>query len=87
MRRPLIALALVTGVIAAAYLGASAAAWNQITAVDGDCLADRPSQTPANFVGAWDLKTGPFVDAAPFHFKAKDVSFPSLTPGLTLRAW
>jgi len=87
VRRPLIALALVTGVVAVAYLGASAAAWDQITAVDGSCLATRTSQTPANFVGAWNQETGPMVDAAPFHFHAKDVSFPSLTPGLTLRAW
>ena len=87
VRRLLIALAIVTGAVAAAYLGVSAAAWDQITAVDGSCLATRTSQTPANFVGAWDQETGPFVDAAPFHFDANDVSFPSLTPGLTLRAW
>jgi dipeptidyl aminopeptidase/acylaminoacyl peptidase len=87
VRRPLIALAAVSGLVVVTYLGVSAAAWDQITTVDGSCLASRTSQTPANFVGAWDQETGPFVDAGPFHFDAKDVSFPSLTPGLTLRAW
>ncbi len=87
MRKLLIALVLAVGVGVVAYLGVSAAAWDQITTVDGSCLATRTTQTPANFVGAWNQETGPFVDAAAFHFDAQDVSIPSLTSGLTLRAW
>ena len=73
--------------LAVAYLGVCGVAWNSNTTVDHACLDLWGEQTPADFVGAWNKRDGPFLDAAPYRFDAQDVSIDSLTPGITLRAW
>ena len=86
MRR-LIVLVLVVVAVAGAYLGVSAFAWAETTATDSSCMTLHADQTPANFVAKWGA-SGPVVDAAPYRFTdATEVAFPSITQGLTLRAW
>jgi dipeptidyl aminopeptidase/acylaminoacyl peptidase len=85
--RRLVVLLLVILVVGGAYLGASAMAWSKVTATDTSCMTLHADQTPANFTATWGDK-GPTVDATPYRFTdAKEVSFPSLTPGLTIRGW
>jgi alpha-beta hydrolase superfamily lysophospholipase len=74
-------------VLAVAYLGGSAWAWDDSSRVSGACLSAYAAQTPETFVARWNDDPAYEVDAASYHFAAQDVSIPSLSPGITLRAW
>ena len=82
-----VGIGVVTVALAAGYLAFSAAAWASTTAVNSTCVEQRPGQTPANFVATWKIGAGPEVNAAPYRFRADDVAFESLTPGINLRAF
>jgi dipeptidyl aminopeptidase/acylaminoacyl peptidase len=74
---------LVAGV---AYLGAGALAWNASTTVRGNCATVHAAQAPSTFEALYN--TDVRLDAAPYRFDvAEDVSFPSRTSAITLRAW
>lgn len=82
--RAVVAAVVLLGV---AYLGASAWAWDDSTRVTSHCLSQHGAQTPESFIARWNDNPDYEVDAAGYHFIAQDVSIPSLTAGITLRAW
>jgi alpha-beta hydrolase superfamily lysophospholipase len=78
-----VGLAFLAGV---AYAGAAAFAWNEQTATDGRCSTDFATQNPGSFTALYDGQER--LDATPYRFDgAVDVSVPSRTPGIGLRAW
>ena len=86
MRRVVVGLAIIA-VLAGGYLLAGWKAWDDGTRVGTGCVDARPDQAPPVFTAAWNLETGPFVDATPYHFTATNVTIPSTEPGITLAAW
>jgi alpha-beta hydrolase superfamily lysophospholipase len=85
-RRWIAALVAVIVLAGGAYLGAAALAWNEQTATNGGCVIEHAAEAPSTFRGLYGGVEE--IDAAPYRFDdARDVSFPSRTAGLTLRAW
>ncbi|MEI7742446.1 MAG: alpha/beta fold hydrolase [Chloroflexota bacterium] len=87
-RRRLIGFTLMVLAVAAVvgYGAISVFAWTTLTDTAGSCAA-YASTTPSDFTLAWTDASGTVRDAVPYRFAASDVTFPSRTSGLDIRAF